>query len=54
MIVTKHCCVVSHVELDCAVALKAYITAVHRAANWLTNGTSIITLGTTAVSLQIS
>jgi hypothetical protein len=53
MIVTKHCCVVSYVELDCAVALKAYITAVHRAANCLTNGVVIIPLGATGL-LQVS
>jgi hypothetical protein len=53
MIATKHCCVVSHVELDCAVAFKAYITAVHRAANCLTSGTSIIPNGTITSLLQI-
>jgi hypothetical protein len=53
MIVTKHCCVVSHVELDGAVALKAYITAVHRAANCLTSGTDMVPQGTTGL-LQVS
>ena len=28
----QQCCVVSHIDLDCVVASKAYITAVHRAA----------------------